>query len=363
MKIGFAFESRWLDAKDGYYVKVLELYQALKKNNEVVVTDCPFEGANIGYKKRSDFFTFTRNIDALVILVSNLYSDKFTLCNIFKRKKIPIIWILESPVEEMLLLPWFRHRSVFLNKLRLKFLSRFIDVCFCVSNEIKKYAIKDLGIKNALVLPNATNPKIFKKIDPVENVVGKIKNSYIVMWAGAGQFPWQGLDILVSVAKKMEHEKDIVFVIISTLSWFPIPKNLKNVLVLNSVDYENIPTYLNAANVLLCLYKKNFRDNLYNSPMKLFDYMGVGKPIIASPLGQISEIIIDGKNGLLTDNTIDDVCKKILFLKKNPSVAGQLGSQARKDIINTYNWDTVAHKIETKIKFLLEQKNLELQHD
>ena len=263
----------------------------------------------------------------------------------------------------MLLLPWFRHRSVFLNKLRLKFLSHFIDVCFCVSNEIKKYAIEDLGIKNALVLPNATNPKLFKKIDPVENVIGKIKNSYIVMWAGAGQFPWQGLDILVSVAKKMEQEKDIIFVVISTLSWFPIPKNLKNMLVINSVDYDNVPEYLNAANALLCLYKKNFRDNLYNSPMKLFDYMGVGKPIIASSLGQISEIIIDGKNGLLTDNTVDDVCKKIHYLKKNPLVADRLASHARRDIIDNYNWDTVAHKIEAEIQLLLNKKNLDSQHD
>lgn len=362
MKLGFAFESRWLDTKDGYYVKIRELYYALKKNNDLVVTDCPFEGANIGYKKRSDFLKFTKNLDALIIVVSNFYTDKFTLSNLFKIKKIPIIWILESPVEEMLSLPWSRHRSVFFNKLRLRFLSHFIDLCFCVSNEIKEYAIKDLGVKNALVLQNATNPVLFKKMNSDSNIIKKIKDSYIVMWAGAGQYPWQGIDIILSVAKKLKHKKDIVFVIISSMSWLPIPKNLDNLLVLNSVDYENMPSYLNSADVLLCLYKKNFRGNLYNSPMKLFDYMAVEKPIIASSLGQISEIIIDGENGLLTNNSIDDVCKKILFLKDNPLLSAKLASKARKSVVKKYNWNNVANEIRVQIE-LLQSKRGETSHD
>lgn len=345
MKIGFVFESHWLSAKDGYYVKILELYHALKKKHELVVTDCPFEGATIGYRKRADFFAFTKNIDALLIVVSNFYTDKFTLSNLFKIKKIPIIWILEAPVEELLLLPWASKRSVFLNKLRLKFLAKHVDLCLCVSKEMQRYAINDLGIKKALVLPNATNPITFKKIEKPNTPLRKLKNCFVVMWAGAGQYPWQGLDMLYAVARKMKSHQDILFVTISTYSWKEAPTDLSNLLTLKSADYKQMPNYLNSADVLLCLYNANFRDSLYNSPMKLFDYMAVEKPIIASKLGQISEIITDGENGLLTDNAIDDICQKILLLKENPRLAKKIAKNARKDIVTKYNWNQVADTI------------------
>ncbi len=352
MKIGFVFEGSWLGAKDGYYVKVLELYNSLKKHNEVIVTSCNLPNAHIGYKTKKDFIKFANKIDAIIIIAGNLYTDKFTLINIFRKRKIPVIWILEAPAEEISLLPWAKNRSVFINKLRMKFLSRHVDLCLCVSKEIEKYAKNDLGIVNTLVMPNGSNPILFKKTNKGKNVLGKIRKVYKVVWAGAGQYPWQGLDIIVSVAKKMSQQKDIVFIIITNQSWIKIPSSLNNLLILSAVEYETLPDYLNEADLFLCLYKKNFRNNLYNSPMKLFDFMAMEKPIIASNIGQIGEIIDDGRNGILTNNKVVDISKKILLLKSNKKISSAISRNARNDISKIYNWEKVVQNIEREIKLL-----------
>lgn len=353
MKIGFVFEGRWLGAKDGYYVKVRELYNSLRKHNDVIVTQCSLPGAKVGYKKTRDFFKFAKDLDAIVIIAGTTFTDKFTLSKFFSKRKVVVIWILESPAEEISILSWSK-RSVLLNKMRMVLLSKFVDKCLCVSKEMEIYANKDLGIKNTLVLPNGSNPHLFKATNS-RTVLDSIKDRYKVMWAGAGQYPWQGLDIITSVAKKMSSRKDIVFIVMTSQSWFSIPSDSRNLIVLNSVEYEHLPQYLNTSDLLLCIYKKNFRGSLYNSPMKLFDYMSMKKPIIASAMGQMKEIIVDGKNGLLTDNSIDDICSKILLLKKDPKLSSTLSSNARKSVINTYNWDNIAHQINNEISKIKKQ--------
>jgi glycosyltransferase involved in cell wall biosynthesis len=40
-------------------------------------------------------------------------------------------------------------------------------------------------------------------------------------------------------------------------------------------------------------------ENFYFSPLKLFEYLAMGKPVVASDVGQISEVIRDGDNGVL----------------------------------------------------------------
>lgn len=349
MKIGFVFTSPWLSAKDGYYVKIRELYYALKKRNKLTLTPCPFPGAHIGYTRKSDFFRFSKNLDALIIVASTFYSIKFTLSPIFSKRKVPVIWILEAPVEEVLILPWFKNKNVFLKKLIMRLLAKRVDTCFCVSKEIERYARRDLKIKNTLVLPNGADYTVFRKTKLANTALDKIKGAYKIMWAGSGQFPWQGMDLVVGVARKLTKIKDIVFIVITDHSWFPLPKDLKNLLVINSVDHETLPLYLNSADVFLCLYKNNFRGSLYNSPMKLFEYMAMEKPVIASNLGQMQEVITDRENGVLVSNTVEDVCKKILVLKSNPRLARRIAVKARRDIVNIYNWNKVVSRLEKEI--------------
>ena len=99
-----------------------------------------------------------------------------------------------------------------------------------------------------------------------------------------------------------------------------------NVIILGPKEYLSLPPYLASADLGLCFYyDEELGVKFYRSPLKLFDYMASGLPVIASKVGQIAEVIKDQHNGILIENNnIDEIVKNILFFKNNPGRAGEI---------------------------------------
>lgn len=117
-----------------------------------------------------------------------------------------------------------------------------------------------------------------------------------------------------------------------------------------------MPAYLASADAGLCIYHNyGWEGKFYFSPLKLFDYMACGLPVIATDAGQISDVIRHNQNGLLVDNSIDQIINNILFLKNGPDKAKQIGLEARKNILNYYNWQRVGEETEQAFKSLLKR--------
>ncbi|OQX71627.1 hypothetical protein B6D52_00730 [Candidatus Parcubacteria bacterium 4484_255] len=69
------------------------------------------------------------------------------------------------------------------------------------------------------------------------------------------------------------------------------------------------------------------------APTTLADSMSLGKPIVASKIGGMPEMIKDGKNGFLVDpQSPKDFAQKILKLLNNQSLVERMGSEAKKSI-------------------------------
>ena len=74
--------------------------------------------------------------------------------------------------------------------------------------------------------------------------------------------------------------------------------------------------------------------------------MGMGKPIIASGIGQIAEVIRDGENGLLMEHKDhNDLAGKINLLAGNEDLRRKLGRAARKDAVERFSWTKNAERI------------------
>src|SRR5205807_2068305 len=63
------------------------------------------------------------------------------------------------------------------------------------------------------------------------------------------------------------------------------------------VAHEDVPQHLAAMDVAIAPYPA--LDNFYYSPLKLFEYMAAGRPVVASRVGQVAEVVVDGVTGLL----------------------------------------------------------------
>ena len=81
------------------------------------------------------------------------------------------------------------------------------------------------------------------------------------------------------------------------------------------------------------------------SPLKLFEYMAHGLPIVSSDLPVLKEVLEDGRNALLCDpDDIESWISAITQLQHDKLLRRQLSLQARDDFEQNYTWEIRAAK-------------------
>lgn len=119
----------------------------------------------------------------------------------------------------------------------------------------------------------------------------------------------------------------------------------QSVVLTGDVDHADVPGLLSVADVAVAPYPKLPVD-FYFSPLKLFEYMAIGKATVASRLGQIAEVIIDGKTGLLVEPSDPvQLAGAIVKLLRDESLRQHLGFAARNTVRQNYSWDHYIGKL------------------
>ncbi len=108
-------------------------------------------------------------------------------------------------------------------------------------------------------------------------------------------------------------------------------------------SFDKVIFYEQVMDVLVIPYpdKPHFRDNGF--PMKVYEYMASGKPILYSKLELVEEIISDCGYGFTPDDP-HDLARAVMYLKDNPERTRMMGTQALKKVIE-YTWTKKAQAI------------------
>ena len=115
--------------------------------------------------------------------------------------------------------------------------------------------------------------------------------------------------------------------------------------LVGEVPYEKVPKSLSKAAIawLPWLVTPN---NSKGTPIKLFEYMSAGLPIVASEMGFIKKIIEESKCGLLAEPENPEAhAKGILYLFEHPEEAREMGKTGRRAIEEKYDWETEGEKL------------------
>ncbi|HSF96372.1 MAG TPA: glycosyltransferase family 4 protein, partial [Thermohalobaculum sp.] len=93
------------------------------------------------------------------------------------------------------------------------------------------------------------------------------------------------------------------------------------------VDHDALPGLIARMDVATAPYPPS--ENSYFSPLKLYEYLAVGRPVVASAIGQTADVIADGVNGLLTPpGDAAALAEALLALRADPARAARLGRAA-----------------------------------
>ena len=81
-------------------------------------------------------------------------------------------------------------------------------------------------------------------------------------------------------------------------------------------------------------------------PQSLLEAMSLGKPVIASNVGGIPEVVKDGESGLLVEPREDDVVTALSILLENPEKSAELGRRAKDVLLTDFSWERIAKDFE-----------------
>jgi glycosyltransferase involved in cell wall biosynthesis len=105
-----------------------------------------------------------------------------------------------------------------------------------------------------------------------------------------------------------------------------------------SVPHEAMSGCIGAMDVAVAPYDAS--PDFYFSPLKLFEYMAAGRPVIAAGIGQIAECLRDGEIGLLyPPGDVSALAQRIGQVIDDPDGARRLGEAARAEAIANHSWD------------------------
>jgi glycosyltransferase involved in cell wall biosynthesis len=76
----------------------------------------------------------------------------------------------------------------------------------------------------------------------------------------------------------------------------------------------------------------------WTSPLKLFEYLAAGKPVVASDIPVLREVLEDGENALLAPPDDVDAWAERLQRLVDPRLREELGHRARQAVRNQFNW-------------------------
>jgi len=173
-------------------------------------------------------------------------------------------------------------------------------------------------------------------------------NKTIVCYAGH-LYRGKGIETILSCAKMMPNllfmlvggqAHDIIF-----YKELALRQNLKNVLFTGFVYNTQIPMYLYSADVLVLPQYKNTEHKGWMSPLKLFEYMAACRPIIATNLPTIKEVLVHHHNAILIEPEDQyALYEAIKFILENKTFAEEIAQNAYNDVKN-FTWDKRVEKI------------------
>jgi len=115
------------------------------------------------------------------------------------------------------------------------------------------------------------------------------------------------------------------------------------------LDHEDVLILMERSDVCLFPFPKTHIINSGIYPVKVFEYMAMGKAIVATRLEGISDIVIDEVNGLLVEpSDAREMADAIFEIYRNPALRKRLESNAKKTA-KEYDWKAINEDINEKL--------------
>ena len=231
---------------------------------------------------------------------------------------------------------------------------RAADLVFVVS-DVERRNLRKSGVTLAgiIVNPNGVDPERFQPGyggREIRRALG-VDDKTVVGFVGTFG-PWHGAPVLAEAARVLAAKPGIHFLFIGDgdqrgQTESIVESSQVSATFAGRISHDKVASYLDACDILVSPHVPSADGSeFFGSPTKLFEYMAMGKGVVASRLGQIAEVITDGENGLLVEpGDAIELARAIEKLAGDSELRAQLGAAARGTAIKRYTWRHNAERV------------------
>jgi glycosyltransferase involved in cell wall biosynthesis len=191
-----------------------------------------------------------------------------------------------------------------------------------------------------------------------------------VIFAG-GLAEWHGLDVMIAAAGHNDWPQDVSLLILggcnATKNAGLFSGESDNVIFAGCVAYERVPSYLcKAIAGLVPLTDPAGRSKTGLAPLKVFEFLACGIPVIVSDLPGLTELVSAGRCGLVVPpENPAALARAVRNLADDPAKAATLGSHGASIVLTSYSWKRAAKQVdgilEQALKVSRECASVEIQ--
>jgi glycosyltransferase involved in cell wall biosynthesis len=176
---------------------------------------------------------------------------------------------------------------------------------------------------------------------------------FVIGYAGH-LYPWKGVDLVIEAVAALKdtrglivggHEKEPDLARVKAFA--ELLNCASRITFTGLIPPGEVAARLREADVLALPNPASAISSEFTSPLKLFEYMASGRPIVASNLPSLREVLRDGENALLVEpGNPQALTAGIERIKNDPSLGARLAAQAAEDV-RQFTWARRAERLET----------------
>jgi len=226
------------------------------------------------------------------------------------------------------------------------------DAIICPSNVTREY-IASLGLSRKLVtvIPNGVSPSDFSP-SPLPSREGRVP---VLLYIGT-LADWQGLEVIIKAMPKILEQQSVRLQLVGrgrSRQRKLLSKQIRklgieeNVIVQSAVPHHEIPALIAEADICVAPLGLNDRNVTQGAcPIKVLEYMAAGRPLIASNMPIVRELVREDVDALLfSPNDSDDLARQVLSLLNNIELSKRLAASASERVLTKFTWHESQKKL------------------
>jgi len=259
-------------------------------------------------------------------------------------------------------LSWENPRSAWLNSKFIKYFSDgFVALATTHKNQLLKYGIH---ADKVTVIPNPLDPEMLKINDSsTEEKANKPQQNYKVTYV-ANICERKAQDVLINAAsqillkypkvkfeligKVIRGEEDYHEKLKSLIKDYNLGESIR---LVGGIPYKDVLTSLHECDLFL------FPTRAEMMPRAVIEAMVIGKPVIASAVDGILDLIQNRKTGILVQpGNVSELVSRVIELIENPQIASELGKAGREYILDYCSPERVGTEFRNFYQYILNKK-------